>query len=123
MLSKGQAVIPEVQLFAAQTLCHKVRRQLSSLSDQDAASLREKLIDCLAAASLGPMSVLSQLCTAMAYLMVQRPATDDPLGSFGRVPCPVDAPVIKGFDLEMKIFNGEPSRTRRFLLLKAECEE
>ena len=86
MLLQSQTSAPEVQQFAAQTLCQKVRRQLNTLSDQDIISLREQVVSCLARASSGPFSVLIQLCTAMALLMAQRPAANDPFGAFGTAP-------------------------------------
>lgn len=69
----------EVRFFAAQTLCQKVRRQLSTLSEGDIVPLQSSLEKCIYTSAGGPMPILAQLCAAMATLIVQRPEAGGPL--------------------------------------------
>lgn len=75
----------EVRFFAAQTLSHKVRRQLQSLSSSDKQALQRSLISCLAASSSSPLAILSQLCTAMASLIVQFVNNEDAVSQLGEI--------------------------------------
>ena len=73
------------QVYAAQTLRQKVRRQLATLSCEDVVNLRRSLVGCLAANQ--PLSVSSQLCLAVASLILQMPSWMDPLQMLGEPNC------------------------------------
>ena len=79
-----KAIPLAAQVYAAQTLRQKVRRQLATLSCEDVVTLQRSLVGCLAAITNKPLSVSSQLCLAVASLILQMPPMTDPLQKLGK---------------------------------------